>query len=77
MQLDIRDLLAERSKKLPRKRKFFIFFISVTVHAVLVATFLLAPRLWASDDEMPEYVSVQIVPAQMLGTTTPTPEPTP
>ena len=74
---DIRDLLAERSKKLPGKSKLAIFFISVGVHAVLAATFLLAPKLWASDDEMPEYVAVQIVPAQMLGTTTPTPAPTP
>jgi protein TonB len=77
MELDIRDMLAERSKKLPRKRKLTIFFISVGVHVVLAATFLLAPRLWANDDEMPEYVAVQIVPAQMLGTTTPTPAPTP
>jgi len=73
MQLDIRDLLAERSRNLPPRRRVAIFILSLMVHVVLAATFLLAPRVLANDNEMLEYVAVKIVPAQMLGTTAPTP----
>jgi protein TonB len=73
MELAIRDLLAERTSRLPGRRKAFVFALSVLVHGGLVAAFLLAPLLWADDNEFPEYVAVQIVPAQILGTSAPEP----
>lgn len=73
MQLAIRDLLGERTAPASRQRKATILGLSLGVHVLLFGSFLLAPWLSAGDNEMPEYVAVQIIPAQMLGTTTPEP----
>ena len=46
---------------------------SLGVHVFLALAFIFAPRLLAGDRELPEFVAVQIVPSQMLGSSTPTP----
>ena len=57
---------------MPRRRKLQTFVAAVALHAFAVLAFVLAPMLSADDNEIPEYVAVQIVPAQMLGSATPT-----
>lgn len=73
MELAIRDLLVERSSPVAGKRTLATLALSILVHAVLFGSFLFAPMLTADEDPFPEYVAVTIVPAQMLGTTAPTP----
>lgn len=73
MNLPVRDLIAERSVQLAGRSTFGVV-ASIAVHVVVVLAVLVVPRLSARGQELPEYVAVQIVPAQMLGTSTPTPE---
>ena len=47
------------------------------LHAAALAAILVAPRLVASRTPPPEYVAVQIVPAQALGVQKPAPPPAP
>ncbi len=77
MNLPVRDLITERSARMSRRARAYGLAASIAFHVVLVTVFFLVPGLSAEDQEMPEYVAVQIVPAQMLGTSTPTPSPQP
>ncbi len=51
--------------------------LAICLHALMVATAILAPRLFGRPPEPPRYVAVQIVPAARLGVETPKPAPPP
>lgn len=73
MNLPIRDLLFERMARATGGRKALSFVAAVAVHVFIVLLVVLAPMLSATDLEPLQYVAVQIVPARMLGSSTPTP----
>lgn len=75
MDLPVRDLIAARSAAISPRRRALSFGAALAVHVSLLLAFIVVPRLSAKNREMPEYVAVKIVPAQMLGSRTPTPEP--
>jgi protein TonB len=77
VRLPVRDLLAARTARLSRRRRTSSFVASLAVHLFVILAFLLAPVLSARGREPLEYVAVQIVPVQMLGSSTPTPPPPP
>ena len=73
MNLPIRDLLTRRTARLTSQRKILGLTASIVIHVFIVLIFVLVPMLSADGQELPEYVAVQIVPARMLGSSTPTP----
>lgn len=59
--------------RLTGRRKAMSLVGSLAVHLFIILAFVLSPMLAARNREMPEYIAVQIIPAQMLGSSTPTP----
>jgi TonB family protein len=50
---------------------------AAALHAVAIAAVILAPKLRAAPPQLPEFVAVQIIPAQRLGIPEPPPAPPP
>ena len=73
MNLPVRDVLAQRLEAPSGRRRIGGLIASVGVHVLLVLVFVVVPMLSAGEEEFPDYVAVQIIPAQMLGSSTPTP----
>ena len=73
VNLPVRDLLSQRTTRLSGKRKVVGLAASVVIHVFIVLIFVVATMLSADSPELPNYVAVQIIPARMLGSSTPTP----
>lgn len=60
--------LAERRARIRPRRRLPGWWTSLTLHIVIGVLLFLGPRLFAGPPEPLEYVSVQIMPLQALGT---------
>jgi protein TonB len=77
MQHAVDLVLAERRHRGGRAGRLLSLATASTLHAALLAVLVFGPSAGAGRETPPEYVAVQIVPAQALGVPEPPPRPQP
>ena len=77
MSETIDQLLTQRAHRFGTKQRKQTLIFSVALHVVILGGAIIVPHLTGGEREQFEYVAVQIVPAQVLGSTTAPPDPAP
>lgn len=77
MPQTLETLLNERATRIGARQRRQTLILSVALHVLILGGAIIVPRLAGQQREQFEYVAVQIVPAQMLGSTTAPREPAP